>query len=138
MTKLRVLHCLETVGSGGVEQLKLIKARQLDKGKYTQALICTQAIGALPAQFEQTGCPIHEIGVFRGIFDKERYARALAFVHKFKPDIIHGAVYEGVAVAALVGRWAHVPIIVGEETSDPVNLRWKIIWLTISSCLLAK
>lgn len=125
MTKLRVLHCLETVGSGGVEQLKLIKARQLDKGKYKQALICTQAIGALPTQFELAGCPVHEIGIFRGIFDKERYARALAFVREYRPDIIHGAVYEGVAVAALVGRWAGVPVIIGEETSDPVNRRWR-------------
>ncbi len=124
MGKLRILHCLETVGSGGVEQLKLIKARQLDKNKYDQALVCTQAIGALPAQFASAGCPIHEIGVFRGIFDRERYARALMVVREFKPHIIHGAVYEGVAVAALVGRLAGVPVILGEETSDPVNRRW--------------
>lgn len=124
MDKLRVLHCLETVGSGGVEQLKLIKARELDKNRYEQALICTQAIGALPAQFQRAGCPVHEIGVFRDIFDRERYARALAVVREFKPHIIHGAVYEGVAVAALVGRRAGVPVIVGEETSDPVNRRW--------------
>lgn len=124
MGKLRILHCLETVGSGGVEQLKLIKARRLDKSRYEQLLICTQALGALPSQFAAAGCPVHEIGVFRGIFDRERYARALAVVRDFRPHIIHGAVYEGVAVAALAGRWAGVPVILGEETSDPVNRRW--------------
>jgi len=125
MTKLRILHCLETVGSGGVEQLKLITARELDKNRYEQALICTQALGALPAEFRRAGCAVHEIGVFRGIFDRERYARAVAVVRKFKPHIIHGAVYEGVAVASLVGRLAGVPVIVGEETSDPVNRLWR-------------
>lgn len=90
MGKLRILHCLETVGSGGVEQLKLIKARQLDKSRYEQALVCTQALGALPAQFARAGCPVHQIGTFRGIFDRERYARALAVVRDFKPHIIHG------------------------------------------------
>lgn len=124
MTKLRILHCLETVGSGGVEQLKLIKARQLDKSRYEQALVCTQAIGPLAAQFVNAGCPVYEIGVFRGIFDRERYRRALSFVRQFQPDIIHGAVFEGVAVASLVGQWAGVPIILGEETSDPTNRRW--------------
>ena len=124
MAKLKVLHCLETVGSGGVEQLKLIKAKHLDKSRYEQALICTKAIGVLPAQFASAGCPVYEIGVFRDIFDRERYKRASAFVRQFQPDIIHGAVYEGVAVASLAGRWGGVPIIIGEETSDPVNRRW--------------
>jgi glycosyltransferase involved in cell wall biosynthesis len=124
MAILRILHCLETVGSGGVEQLKLLKARQLDKSRYEQALICTKAIGVLPAKFVSEGCPVHEIGVFRGIFDRARYIRALAIVRHFKPDIIHGAVYEGVAVATLVGRWTGVPVIIGEETSDPTNRRW--------------
>ena len=124
MKKIKILHCLETVGSGGVEQLKLLKARQLDGARYEQALICTKAVGALPAQFELAGCPVHEIGVFRGIFDRVRYMRALAIVREYRPDIIHGAVYEGVAVASLVGRMAGVPVIIGEETSDPVNRRW--------------
>ena len=123
MPRLRIAHCLETVGSGGVEQLKLIKARGLDPARYEQVLICTQAIGGLPAQFRDAGCAIHEIGLFRGIFDRTRYARALQVVRAFRPHIIHGAVYEGVAVAALVGRAAGVPVIMGEETSDPVNRR---------------
>jgi L-malate glycosyltransferase len=125
VNKLRLLHCLETVGSGGVEQLKLLKANQLDKGRYEQALICTQGILALPGEFAHAGCPLHEIGVFRGIFDRERYSRALKVVREFKPDIIHGAVYEGVAVAALVGRMAGVPVIIGEETGDPVGRSWR-------------
>src|SRR5271170_3504237 len=125
MNKLRLLHCVETVGSGGVERLKLLKANQLDKGRYEQALICTQGILALPAEFARARCRLHEIGVFRGIFDRERYARAIKVVREFKPHIIHGAVYEGVAVAALVGRVAGVPVIIGEETSDPVGRSWR-------------
>jgi glycosyltransferase involved in cell wall biosynthesis len=123
MTKLRVLHCLETVGSGGVEQRRLLLAQRLDKARYEQALICTKSIGGLPEQFATAGVLPREIGVFRNIFDNERYAKALKFIREFKPDIIHGAVYEGVAVAALAGRWARVPIIIGEETSDPSNRR---------------
>ena len=32
MTKLRILHCLETVGSGGVEQLKLVLVEAMFAG----------------------------------------------------------------------------------------------------------
>ncbi len=124
MNKIRILHCLETVGSGGVEQRRLSLARGLDTSRYEQALVCTQAIGGLPAQLIEAGCSIHEVGVFRGIYDRERYRRALSVVREFKPHIIHGAVYEGVALAAVTGRLGRVPIIIGEETSDPANRRW--------------
>lgn len=125
MRRLRILHCLETIGSGGVEQRRLTLARGLDPTRYEQAIVCTQAVGGLPARFSDAGCEIHEVGVFRGIHDRERYRRCLAVVRQFRPHVIHGAVYEGVALAAVAGRLGRVPIIVGEETSDPVNRRWR-------------
>ena len=38
---------------------------------------------------------------------------------------MHGAVYEGIAVAAICGNLARVPIIIGEETSEPFGRSWK-------------
>jgi glycosyltransferase involved in cell wall biosynthesis len=113
------------VGSGGVEQRRLLLAKGLDRTEFSQALICTQAMGGLPERFAQAGCALHEIGVFRHIGDKERYTRALRIIEDYRPHIIHGAVFEGVAVAAVAGRLGGVPIIIGEETSDPVNRRWR-------------
>ncbi|SFB10833.1 glycosyltransferase [Azotobacter beijerinckii] len=125
MDRIRILHCLETVGSGGVEQRRLTLARQLDGARYEQALVCTQAVGALPARFAEAGCPLHAVGVFRGVLDREPYRQALRVVREFRPHIIHGAVFEGVSLATLLGRLARVPVIIGEETSDPVNRRWR-------------
>lgn len=123
--KIRILHCLETVGSGGVEQRRLILAQQLDGERYEQALICTQALGALPAHFAEAGCPLHVVGVFRGLLDREPYRQALRVVREFRPHIIHGAVFEGVSLATVTGRLARVPVILGEETSDSLNRRWR-------------
>lgn len=125
MKKIRILHCIETLGSGGVEQLKLLKVINLDSKRYSQAILCTKAIGGLPEKFLNAGCEIYEIGVFRGIFDVQRYSSALKIVRKFQPDIIHGAVYEGVAIATIVGKLSRVKVIIGEETSDPVNRSWR-------------
>ncbi|MCI5128214.1 MAG: hypothetical protein D3907_06865 [Candidatus Electrothrix sp. AUS3] len=119
-----MLHCLEAVWSGGVEQRRLILAQKLDTAYYKQALLCTQAIGGLPPQFDAAGCPVYEVGVFNGILDRTPYIRTLRIIRQFKPHIIHGAVYEGVALAAIAGRLGRVPVIIGEETSDPVNRRW--------------
>jgi len=124
VNKLRILHCLETVGSGGVEQRRLMLAQGLNSAQYEQALVCTQAIGGLPSKFDSVGCPVYEVGVFNGIFDRIPYARTLRIIRQFKPHVIHGAVYEGVALATVGGRIGRVPIIIGEETSDPVDRRW--------------
>jgi glycosyltransferase involved in cell wall biosynthesis len=100
-------------------------ARGLDSSLYTQRLVCTQVIGGLPPWFREAGCPIDEVGLFDGIFDRRRYHSVLKIVREFRPHIIHGAVYEGVALAEVCGRVAKVPVIIGEETSDPVNRSWK-------------
>jgi len=43
----------------------------------------------------------------------------------FRPHIVHGAVYEGVAVAAVCGTLARIPVIIGEETGEPYGRSWK-------------
>lgn len=125
MPKVKVLHCLEKIGSGGVEQRRLSLGKQLDPERYEQHLLCTRAIGGLPELFDRAGCTIHEVGEFNGILDRRPYKAALDVVREIRPHIIHGAVYEGVAQAAVAGRLGRVPVIIGEETSDPDNRRWK-------------
>ena len=123
--KFRIAHCLETVGSGGVEQRRLLLARGLDRNKFDQILICTKTVGALGDQFEAEGVPVYRIGDLHSIFDRRPYRAALEAIREFRPHIVHGAVYEGVAVAAICGTIARVPIVIGEETAEPFGRSWK-------------
>lgn len=125
MSKIRVLHCLEAVSSGGVEQRRLSLAKNLDPQIYEQRLICTKATRSLPPQFENAGCEITEVGAFRSILDFSKYIKALNVINDFRPHIIHGAVFEGVAMSAVAGTLGRVPVIIGEETSNPVNRSWR-------------
>jgi glycosyltransferase involved in cell wall biosynthesis len=105
--------------------MRMILIKGLDRSCYEQQILCTQAKGGLPARISEEGCLIHEIGVFNGIADFEPYSNALRVVRAFKPDIIHGAVYEGVLIAVFAGLLGRVPVIIGEETSDPQDRRFK-------------
>jgi glycosyltransferase involved in cell wall biosynthesis len=118
MTRIKVAHVLEAVWSGGVEQRRLILAQDLPSDRYEQILVCTAAKGGLPAQFEAAGVPVHVIGNFRFPLDPRPLARCRRILREFRPHIVHGAVYEGVEAAAIAGRLAGVPIVIGEETSD--------------------
>ncbi len=109
------------VGSGGVEQTRLMLARHLDRDRYEQRLICLDHFGALPEHFSVAGCPVETIGHGFSIFSPTAYRDALRVIRDWRPDIIHGAVYEGLAIAAVAGRLGRVPVVLGEETSDPVD-----------------
>lgn len=124
MSKIRILHSLIRVGSGGVEQRRLSLARYLPANKYEQAIVCSEAVGGLPKKFDEVKCKIYEVGEFKWILDRRPYINAISIIKKFQPHIIHGAVFEGVALAAVAGRLGRVPIIIGEETSDPATRRW--------------
>ncbi len=124
VTPLRILHTLCRIGSGGVEQCRLQLARVLPKEEYVHALICQDTAGAVPNQLRQEGWEIHEIGLAPHILDLHWHAKALAIARNFSPDIIHGAVYEGIAIATGLGLRMRGVKVIAEETSDPVNRRW--------------
>lgn len=136
MSKIRVLHCLETVDSGGVEQLRLLLAKYLNSDVYEQAVVCTNASGIIPSQLQAVGCKVFTVGSLNHPFDIKIHIKVLKIIKKFKPHIIHGAVFEGVTMASICGSLSRVPIIIGEETSDPTNRSSKANLLMKSFSLL--
>lgn len=119
--KIRVLHCIETISSGGVERVRLSLSRYLDKNLYEQKIICTQADGAIPAEIAAEGVELIVVGKLKHTFHWPTYRKVLEAVSTYRPHIIHGAVFEGLSMATVGGFLGRVPVIVAEETSDPKN-----------------
>jgi len=122
--RIRIAHCLEQVRSGGVERRRLSLARKLDPAKFEQMVICTEALPALLAEFEEAGCRVAQIGIMKRGIDWPKIRDAAGLLREFQPDIVHGAVFEGVIIAALAGHLARVPKIIAEEIITPVGRRW--------------
>lgn len=123
--KIKILHIQETIGSGGVERRRLSLAKHLDKEKFDQMFICTFASGNIPEEIRAEGFEVISIGQLKSPFDWKQHQKVQKIIDEFKPDIIHGAVFEGVTMAAINGWWKKVPVIILEETSDPQNRSWK-------------
>lgn len=122
---IRVLNVQETIGSGGVERLRLSLAKRLDKSRFELKIICTFIIGNIANEIRENGVEVIEIGRFKSIFDYRQHHKVLKVIRDFKPHILHGAVFEGVTMAAVNGFIAKVPVVIIEETSDPQNRSWK-------------
>ncbi|MCA4815121.1 glycosyltransferase [Acinetobacter towneri] len=123
--KIRILHTLCRVYSGGVEQRRLVLARGLPKDKYEHVIITQEAAGGLPDLLRAEGWKIHEIGNAPHILSPSWHQRAYEIAREFQPDIIHGAVYEGVGLANILGWRLPKAKVISEETSDPTNRSWR-------------
>lgn len=122
---IRVLHVQETIGSGGVERRRLSIAKLLDKSKFELKIICTNAYGDFPEEFRKYGVEVIPIGSLKSLFDFKQHRKVMKIINDYQPHIIHGAVFEGVTMAAINGFLKRVPIVIIEETSDPQNRTWK-------------
>ncbi|MGE0590158.1 MAG: glycosyltransferase [Cyclobacteriaceae bacterium] len=126
---IKVLHCVETIGSGGVEQRRLLLAKYLDRSRFQQSLVCSHVKAAFDQKLISQGMSVDKIGSLRHVLDLSYYRKLFKLIRQIKPDIIHGAVFEGVISAVVGGLWCRVPVIIIEETSDPVNRSARATWL---------
>lgn len=133
--KHRILHTLGWVSSGGVEQRRLMLARTLPCDRYEHLVICQDSGGALPDLLRAEGWPVHEVGLAPHILSPAWHRRAYDIARAFQPDLIHGAVIEGVALANGIGLRMPGVRVISEETSDPVNRSWRGNLLMRGMCL---
>ncbi|WP_162300306.1 glycosyltransferase family 4 protein [Epilithonimonas hispanica] len=112
---------MSTVTGGGVERRRLSLAKAFKGTDIQMKLVGTFKSGLIAEQIEQNGVEILEVGDFNGPFHWEKHKKVQQIIEDFKPHIIHGAVYEGVTMAAVNSFIKKVPIVILEETSDPQN-----------------
>jgi L-malate glycosyltransferase len=127
--KIRVLHCIETISSGGVEQTRLTLIRGLEKKKFEHKIICTWAGGPIAEALEKEGVELIIVGPFKHPFDYKKHKKVLEVIKRYRPHIIHGAIFEGMAMATIGGWLGKVPVKILEETSEPSTRSRKAIWL---------
>jgi len=123
--KIKILHIQETMGSGGVERRRLSLAKHLDKDIFEQKFVCTFAKGNIPEEIRAEGFEVIAIGQLKSPFDYKQHQKVQKIIEDYQPDIIHGAVFEGVTMAAINGWIKKVPVIILEETSFPIYRTWK-------------
>ena len=123
--KIKILHIQESISFGGVERRRLSLAKHLDKSIFEQKIICTTSRGGIIDEIRANDVEVFEINKLTSPFQLSQHRKVQKIIDSYKPDIIHGAVFEGVIMAAVNGWIKKVPIIIIEETSDPKKRSWK-------------
>lgn len=123
---IRVMHVLPWVTAGGVERRRMQLAQRLSSERFEQRVVCLHSKYDFVHEIEDAGVEVVSFQEGKGsVFDLRSLLRVVREIRRFRPDIIHGAVFEGVTLAALAGTFARVPHIVVEETGDPSVRSWR-------------
>jgi glycosyltransferase involved in cell wall biosynthesis len=127
--KIKILHCIETISSGGVEQTILTLVKGLDPANYEHKIICTWHGGPVSKAFLDLGVELIPIGKMNHPFELRQHWKVWQVISTFRPHLVHGAVFEGMSRAIFSGVLRGVPVIILEETSDPQNRSQRANWL---------
>jgi glycosyltransferase involved in cell wall biosynthesis len=125
MQKIKVLHIQETIASGGVERTRLSLSKLIDKDIFELKIICTNATEEMLNQFKKENIEVIPIGILKSPLQWSQHKKVQKIIDEYQPHIIHGAVFEGVTMAAVNGFIKKVPLLIIEETSDPQNRSWR-------------
>ena len=125
VSQYRILHSLGWVTQGGVERLRASTAEHLHDQRFQHHVICQVAEDPLLGVLTSHGWKVYEIGTARHILDLRWYLRAWKVSRSIRPHLIHGAVFEGCALATFLGVVHPRAKVVLEEQSDGRHRSWR-------------
>lgn len=119
MNQFRVLHVLPWVIGGGVERRRALFA-ELQSPEFDVLILCFGARGPLLERIQRSSASLVSLGGAE-LREVRTWRAVVAEIRRFRPHIIHGAVFEGNILAATLGRTLGVPIVLIEETSLAIH-----------------
>jgi glycosyltransferase involved in cell wall biosynthesis len=122
-SRVKILHFVPWLLSGGVERRRLLLARGLDKSRFEQRIVCLYGADHMIQEFAECGVHVTEVGG-----DRLKASDVLAgasIAREWKPAIVHGAVYEGVIMAAMAGLASPKSRVILEEIDYPLHRTWR-------------
>lgn len=119
--RLRVVHCLDSLGVGGTELNAVRTLERLDRSRFDAALMCLRAEGPLRSRLEQAGIPVLEFPI-SGLLTPSALrqgARLVRFLRRHRVDVLHSHDQYNNFFACMSARVAGVPLVIASR-------RWSV------------
>lgn len=118
----RVMHIITGLDMGGAEtQLVMLACERRRRGG-EDVVVSLLKGGALRAQLEAAGVPVHDLGMRRGLPSPAAFLRLVRLIRRYRPAVVQSWMYHADLLATLAlrcsGRWYETPLVWGVRCSD--------------------
>lgn len=101
--KMRVLHVINGLETGGAEVMLLKLVQGMDGSRFTNAVVSMRGMGNIGPRIAQLGIPVFDLQM-RGITDIAGLLSLRRIVREWQPDLIHGWMYNANMASLLAAR----------------------------------
>jgi glycosyltransferase involved in cell wall biosynthesis len=117
---VKIIYLITGLGVGGAERALVELATHLPKDRYEVVVACLQPPGPFSDDLMTSGIPVIDLGGMQGLDYVRSACRLFRLLRKEQAIILHSQLFRADVLAAVVGRFARVPIMVA--TRQNVNI----------------
>ncbi|MFQ5873293.1 MAG: glycosyltransferase, partial [Dehalococcoidia bacterium] len=125
MPKYRILHIIDSLGTGGSEHQLLLNLSALDKNRFENLVCYLRPSEDLLAPMSRLGAHVFCLGVRGKAQWPGSIYRLFRFIKSHRIDLVHTCLFEADLLGGAVGRLAGVPVV-----STLANSCYEPVWLT--------
>ena len=122
--KSRLLLIVTGLNRGGAETQIFHLAVGLRSRGWEVRVVSMLNGGTMSDQFRETGIPLHELGMYRGIPDLRAILRLRRIIQEFRPDVVHSHMVHANLLARMTRLTCSMPALVATIHSVTEGRRW--------------
>ena len=117
--KIKVLHVITGLGSGGAEHMLLRLLSTMDRDRYENHMVNLTRNDTLEPKFRAHGVPVYGLDFRNRLSDVIQLSKFIRLVGKVQPDLVQTWMYHGDLIGGLASRLAGTqPILWGIHHSN--------------------
>jgi glycosyltransferase involved in cell wall biosynthesis len=125
--KIRLLHFITELSTGGAQVALLRLIERLDCEKYNIQVACLyNGDREIAVKIRALGIPVTDLGM-RTKLHWGAFIHLLRLLLEFKPHILHTWMFHANLPGRILGRMARVPIIISSERTMGMENHWRLL-----------
>jgi glycosyltransferase involved in cell wall biosynthesis len=121
--KIRVVHLITSLNTGGSETMLLRLLAQMDPERFENQVISLIPSGPISQKITALGIPTNSLGMKPGVPDPAGFFRLTSYLRRIRPDILQTWLYHADILGLIAGRLSGVPCIVWNVRSADMDMR---------------
>jgi hypothetical protein len=122
-TKVKIVHLITGLGSGGSEKMLQRLIARMDRSRFSTAVVSMKDEGNTGLQIKSLGIPLYTLNMVPGFPGPTGFWKLLRILKNERPSILQTWLYHANFLGLLTGKLARVPAVVWNIRSSKVDMK---------------